>query len=268
VHSEDIAFVMSEGLTTPGLSSVRNSVRWLGGEAKVSMANIDDPDSRRRGHLKAQLDDSLEYGAVMRGFAHMFREVDGKVLLYLIDEAERFQNVTHADTYFQWLAALRELTEIVGTGMMFFIGALTRNELPNILLQDEIIRRIGVANYTEFQNPSRDNLSEFLIELFATMIRKGEVPAPHSSVLPAEALSAEVPAELVALTENDPHRLSTYPFEPEAFDEFVAQLAGGTRANKPSEALIRLQKICQRAIRDDKRIIDVQLVDAIASEGF
>jgi hypothetical protein len=269
LNSEDIAFVMTEGLAAVSMSSVRSSMRWLGGETKVSMANIEDADSRRgHGMLKSHLDDGLEFGTVLRGLAHMFREVDGKVLLYLVDEAERFQNVSHVDTYFQWLAALREITEIVGTGMMFFIGAVTRNDLPAILVQDEIVRRIGVANYTEFQNPSRDNLSDFLIELFATLIQKGEVPVPHKAVLPPEAQSITVPDELVSITQGDQHRLERYPFEPAAFDEFVSQLAGGTRANKPSEALIRLQKIAQRAIRDDKKLIDTDLVDAIASEGL
>lgn len=269
VSSEDIAFVMTEGLTAVSMSTVRSSMRWLGGEAKVSMVNIEDADSRRgRGTLKPQLVESIEYGAVMRGLAHIFREVDGKVLLYLIDEAERFQNISHVDTYWQWLAALRELSEIVGTGYMFFIGAVTRNDIPGILLSDEIVRRIGVANYIEFHNPSREDLSGFLLELFSTFIRKGAVPEHHRSAVPSEALSAEVPEELTSLTGGDQRRLETYPFTPDAFDAFVGQLATGSRANKPSEALIRLQKVAQRAIRDEKRIIDFDLVDALASEGF
>jgi hypothetical protein len=198
----------------------------------------------------------------------MFGQVDHKVLLFLIDEAERFQNVSNVDTYFKWLAALRELSEIVGTGMMFFVGAVTRNELPQILVQDEIVRRIGVANYVDFQNPSRDHLSEFLLELFGTFIRKGEVPEIHKKALRAEALDTTIPEELLALTDHDATKLNTYPFTPDAFEEFVGQLAGGARTNKPSEALIRLQKIAQRAIGDDKRVIDNALVDAIASEGF
>jgi hypothetical protein len=269
INSEDIAFVMTEGLAAVSMSSVRNSMRWLGGEAKVPMGNIEDPESRRgRGLLKPQLDDSIEFGTVMRGLAHLFREVDNKVLLFLVDEAERFQNVTHVDTYWKWLAALRELTEIVGTGMMFFIGAVSRNDLPAILVQDEIVRRVGVANYVEFQNPSREDLSEFLVELFATFIRKGEVPELHRNVLPPEALGTTVPPELAALTEGDPARLKAFPFEPAALDEFVGQLATGTRANKPSEALIRLQKVAQRAIGEGKRVIDSPLVEAAASEGF
>jgi hypothetical protein len=261
IQSEDIALVMTKGLTAVDHDAVRNSMRWLGGEAKVPMGLISHA-------LKPQLSDSKEFGAVMRGLAHMFVAVDGKVPLYLVDEAERFENVTHVDTFASWLASLRELAEIIDVGLMFFVGAKTRNNLPTIVLMDEIVRRIGVANYVEFQNPSRDEMRDFLLELFATFIRKGEVPEPHGEVMPDEARDSSVPEELVQLTEGDETRLSTYPFEPDAFDEFLAQVTAGDLTNKPSEVLVRLQKAAHRAMRTDKRTIDAKIVDAINAEGF
>ena len=261
VQSEDIALVMSKGLTAVEHDEVRNSMRWLGGEAKVSMGLISKS-------LKPQLTDSREFGAVMRGLAQMFVTVTKKVPLFLVDEAERFENVTNVDTFASWLASLRELTEIVDAGFMFFIGAKTRNNLPTLVVQDEVVRRIGVANYVEFQNPGRDELREFLHELFATFIRKGEVPAPHSTVVSKEALDATVPEELLQLTNGDTKRLETYPFEPEAFDEFVEQVAAGDLSSKPSEVLVRLQKAAQKAMRNDVRLIDSRIVDGINAEGF
>lgn len=261
VQSEDIAHVMRRGLTAPEHDVVRNSMRWLGGEAKVPMGEISKS-------LKPQLTDSREFGAVMRGLAQMFVTVDKKVPLYLIDEAERFENVTNVDTFASWLAALREITEIVDAGFMFFIGAKTRNNLPTLVVQDEVVRRIGVANYVEFQNPGRDELREFLNELLGTFIRKGKVPAPHDRVLSGEMLDDSIPGELARITEGDARRLETYPFVPDAFDEFVEQLAAGDLSSKPSEVLVRLQKAAQRAMRNDVRVIDSKIVDAISSEGF
>jgi hypothetical protein len=261
VQSEDIALVMRRGLTAPDHDVVRNSMRWLGGEAKVPMGIFGQA-------LKPQLTDSREFGAVMRGLAQMFVVVDKKVPLYLVDEAERFENVTNVDTFASWLAALREITEIVDAGFMFFIGAKTRNNLPTLVVQDEIVRRIGVANYVEFQNPGRDELREFLYELFSTFIRKGDVPEPHRSVLTGESLDSAIPAELAQITGGDARRLETYPFEPEAFEEFVEQVAAGDLSSKPSEVLVRLQKAAQRAMRNGARVIDSKIVDAINSEGF
>jgi hypothetical protein len=261
VQSEDLALVMSKGLTAVESDEVRNCLRWLGGETKVPMGLISKA-------LKPHLTDSREFGAVMRGLSHMFVTVDRRVPLYLVDEAERFENVTNVDTYSMWLASLRELTEIVPVGLMFFVGAKTRNNLPTIVVQDEIVRRIGVANYVEFQNPSRDQLRDFLLELFATFIRKGAAPEPHRAVLSAAAQDTTVPQELTEITGGDASHLETYPFEPAAFTEFIEQVAAGDLSSKPSEVLIRLQKAAQRAIRVDKRVIDSQIVDAISSEGF
>lgn len=261
VQSEDIALVMRRGLTASEHDVVRNSMRWLGGEAKVPMGIVSQA-------LKPQLTDSRDFGAVMRGLAQMFVTVDKKVPLYLIDEAERFENVTNVDTFASWLAALREITEIVDAGFMFFIGAKSRNNLPTLVVQDEVVRRIGVANYVEFQNPGRDELREFLYELFGTFIRKGDVPEPHRQVLTGEALDSTIPDELAQLTGGEPRRLETYPFEPDAFEEFVEQVAAGDLSSKPSEVLVRLQKAAQRAMRNNVRVIDSKIVDAINSEGF
>ncbi|UYN94008.1 MAG: hypothetical protein KIT25_18435 [Enhydrobacter sp.] len=261
VQSEDIALVINNGLTAVNDEAVRNCMRWLGGEPKVPMQLISTA-------LKPQLTDSRDFGAVLRGLSHMFATVDDKVVLYLVDEAERFENVTNVDTFAGWLASLRELTEIPGVGLMFFVGALTRNNLPTLLVQEEVMRRIGVANYVEFQNPSREELRDFLLELFATFVRKGEVPKQHQGVVTDEARDSAVPDELQQMTGGAANRLETYPFEPDAFDEFIEQVATGHMSSKPSEVLIRLLKAAQRAMRKDQRTIDRAIVNEVNSEGL
>src|SRR5262249_34167819 len=153
----------------------RISLRWLAGDPKIDLTMLG-------GSLKPQLSDSADVGDVMRGISQMFIRVLDRVPLYIVDEAERFQNVTDTDSYFGWLAALRELTEIHGIAMVFMVGARTRDLLPTILVQDEIVRRIGVANYIEFLNPGREDLRTFLLEQFQTSIRKGAVPDTQKEV--------------------------------------------------------------------------------------
>ncbi|MES0171911.1 hypothetical protein [Mesorhizobium sp. M0006] len=260
VHLEDVAVAIEAGLQLPNDNVVRDTMRWLGGD-RVPMTLI-------AAQLKDRLTDSREFGAVMRGLTHMYREVDGKVLLYFLDEAERLENITHIDTFAAWTAAFRELTEIEGLGLIMFIGALTRNALPTILLSDEIMRRVGVANYVEFQNPGRDDIRDFLIELLGTLVRKGHVPDAHQPAMTADALSSEIPDELAKITGSDAERLRYFPFQPDAFEEFVEQIAAGDMSSKPSEALIRLTKAAQTAMRKDKPTIDRAIVDEIGQEGF
>jgi hypothetical protein len=260
VQDEDIAFVMSQGLAVINEDVVRTSMRWLSGEPKVSMQAI-------RSTLKPQLADSSEFGAVMRGLVHMIAAVDGRVLLYFIDEAERFENISNVDAFQVWLVSLRELTEIAGLGLMFFVGAVSRNNLPTLLLQEEIMRRIGTVNYVDYLPPSRDQMRAFLVELFGTCIRKGEVPEPHRAVASTELSDASIPDQLRGITGGDATRLETFPFEPQAFDEFLEELGVAQSANKPSEVLKRLLKAAQRAIRKDRRTIDRDIVREINSEG-
>ena len=88
-----------------------------------------------------------------RGLAHGQQDRWQSALILLIDEAERFQNVTHVDIL---LAVARSIAgsslEIVGTGLMFFIGADSKRS-PAILVQEDQWR-IGVANHTEFRIPA------------------------------------------------------------------------------------------------------------------
>lgn len=261
IGSEDIAHVLATGLTVPNPEAVKTSMRWLAGEPKVPMGTIG-------GALKPQLIDPFDFGGVLKGLSHMLASVDEQVPLYIVDEAERFESIADPDTYFSWLATIRELTEIPEIGIFFMIGAKTRDQLPAIFVQPEIIRRIGVANYVELLNPGKDAIRSFLLEQLRTTIRKGAVPEAQREIVAPEALDDVVPDELKKLVDDDDDRLEVYPFEPDAFETFVQQVATGEMANKPSEAQLRLQKAAQRAMRLDQKLIDLPIVEAIQDEGF
>lgn len=262
IGDEDVTLVFRSGLAAPNTDIVRLSMRWLGGEQKLNMSLV----SRDLPALHV----SKQFGAVMKGFVQLFREIDGAVPLYLIDEAERFHQITNPDAYWSWLAALRELTEIVGVALIFFIGSKSRDELPNMFLQDEVITRIGVSNYVEFYNQGRDDLRDFLRELFQTIIRKGEVPEPVKPVLSEKIGEPDnsVPEELRAILTESGESIETYPLTGEAFEKLVETCATSTLSNKPREVLKLVQKSAGRAIRQNKRIIDNSILEEIMTEGI
>ncbi|MBK7080431.1 MAG: ATP-binding protein [Betaproteobacteria bacterium] len=70
--------------------TVQQSLQGLVLRAKIPMGLISQA-------LKTQLTDSREFGAVMRGLAHMLVMSRKKVPVYFIDEAERFQDITNVD---------------------------------------------------------------------------------------------------------------------------------------------------------------------------
>lgn len=263
IGDEDVARVFRQGLSAPNLDVVRLSMRWLGGEQKLDMTLI-------AGNLPS-LQVSKQFGAVMKGLVQLFRVVDKKVPVFLVDEAERFLQVTNTDAYWSWLAALRELTEIVGVALIFFIGSKSRDDLPAMFLQDEVMTRIGVSNYVEFYNQGREDLRDFLGELFRTIIRKGSPPPDLKPVLEkrlSSPVDENVPAKLASLAETDGESLETYPFTAEAFDQFIEECATSDLSNKPREVLILVQKAASRAMRKERDLIDSATLEEITREGI
>lgn len=263
VEDEDIALVFQQGLASPNLNIVRLSLRWLGGEQKLKMDLI--------GENLPSLQTSRQFGSVMKGIVQLFKTIKGKVPVYMVDEAERFQLITNPDCYWSWLAALRELTDIVGVAFIFFIGAKSRDQLPIIFMQDEVMTRIGVSNYVEFYNQGREDLKDFLIELMQTIIRKGPVPDALKPALLdkiGEPLDEKAPEELLSILNEHGQALETYPFTSEAFEQFIEQCAVSELSNKPREALIRIQKAAARAMHKDSKFIDGAILEEISRDGI
>jgi len=263
VGDQDVARVFRRGLAAPNLDVVRLSMRWLGGEQKLDMQLV-------AGDLPS-LTVSKQFGAVMKGLVQLFREIKGVVPLFLLDEVERFAQVSNPDFYWSWLAALREITEIVGVALIFFIGAKSRDELPAMFLMDEVMTRIGVSNYVEFYNQGRDDLRDFLEDMFQTAIRKGPAPEEMKTILGTELgykIDDEIPEELSSLLSQCGEPLETYPFSREAFERFIQDCSASDLSNKPREVLILVQKAASRAMRKNSRVIDNGILDEISKDGI
>jgi hypothetical protein len=267
IQAEEILEVFKR-LGNPTLEYVRYALKWLGGDTSITkqernqlLTGLGNPVSVSRG-----------FGEVMRGFAHMYEAVEGRILLFFIDEAERFREITNPDTYWSWSACWRELLEIVGVGFVFFVGAKTRDDWPLLLVSDEIRTRIGATNYQDIFDPGRDELKAWVLELLQTYFRKGEVPEPlRDAVANAAGQEAvddtEVPEELREVTGGDPAALAAYPFTPEALEEFVTQCMTEELANRPREVLKRLRKAAAKAAMKGERVIDEDIVEQIQSGG-
>ncbi len=263
IDDEDVAQVFVKGLTAPNLEVVRSSMRWLGGEPKIDMTAVSSG--------LPVLNVSKQFGSVVKGLVQLFKEVDGLVPLFLIDEAERFQLITNTDAYWSWLAALRELTEIVGIALIFFIGSKSRDDIPAMFATDEVMTRIGVSNYVEFYNPGREDLADFLKELFQTLIKKGAVPEPLKPVLQekiGDDIDGRVPPQLQSVLSDAGESLETYPFTQEAFQQFIETCATEGLANKPREVLIRIQKAASRAVRLEKPFITNAILEETTRDGI
>lgn len=262
VESEDLEQGF-KALTSPNEEIVRYAMKWLGGE-KLNKSEREQIGSA----LPDQIEVSHDFAAVADGISHMYQVVDDKQLVFLLDEVERFSQITHDDTYWSWVASLRALTELTDLGLIFFVGAKTRDELPNMLVWDEVSGRIGMNNFRDLHNPGREQLKDWTVELLQTLVRKGEVPEGLKDCLPDEALDSTVPDDLKSLVDGDEDHLEAFPFTPDALDHLVEQCMNEALANKPREILKRIQKSAARAMMEDERTIDASTLDDIKGEGF
>src|SRR5207244_1902664 len=107
--------------------------------------------------------------------------------------------------------------------LIFYVGAKTKDVIPNMLTWDEVFTRIGSQNYRDLLDPSPTDLRQWIEELFQTLVRKGAVPQPHVKALDPAALDETVPSELQEIVGGDSKALVAYPFKPSALDSFVTQ---------------------------------------------
>ena len=266
--SEEILQVFAR-LSHPTLVYVRYAMRWLSGDGTLTKQERNELITG----LGPPVSLSRDFAEVMRGFSHMYTCVEHKMLVFLIDEAERLQQIAHPDTFWSWAACWRELLEIVGVGFIFLVGGKTRDELPVLLTQPEILGRIGSSNYKDITNPGYDELKAWILELLHTYFRKGPIPAAlRDSVEDAvgeEAVAdTEIPPELIELVGGDAEALAAYPFSPEALHVFVTQCVTEELANRPREVLKRMRKAAAKAVIRGQRQIDEEIVNEIQEGGF
>lgn len=260
VDSDEITTAF-RALSLPNYDVVRRALQWLGGVTKVDTEAIGPG-------LSPQLGLSRDYASVMSGLAYIFKTVNNQVPLFMVDEAERFALITHTDTYWSWVACLRALTELPSVGFIFYAAAKTKDQIPNMLVWDEVFTRIGAQNYRDLLDPSPEDLRQWIEELFQTLIRKGPVPATNVKALEPAALEESIPEELLDVTSNDPAALTAYPFKPSALSTFVTQCVTQDLANRPRAVLKRIETAAKRAMRYDKKIIDEDILTEVQGDTW
>src|SRR6185295_17738073 len=222
---------MVEGLGMGKESSIRSTLGWLGGEpgGKVNAAH----------EAPEQFTDEGQLARNIGALGEMLLIAEGKNLIFLVDEAERFQTIASGERYWIWLSAIRELFRRPAVGLILFIIARNRDDIPNILWEDEISSVIGGNNIHESANFAQPSAESFLKDLLDTVVKRS--PAP---------------TELQKIVQEKGESLETYPFTKSAFEEFIAHHSIGTLTNIPRAIIGSLEHCARRAMTLDKKLID------------
>lgn len=223
-----------------------NAVRWLRGE-KLSPAELDSvADLLSDGEISGSVTTSQQFTSILNILSTMTLNIKGEVLLYLIDESERFENVSEIDAYNQWLACLREFTSNKKVGIIFAVGAGSMDEVPDIFKEDEVVTRISIGNIIELMSMNEQTIEDFIKGFLSEMI----------DVSSAEATKALAPGSY------DPN---IWPFTDDGFREFVSY---HSEFWQPREIIHGLQKVTGQAYLDGLERIDQRFVEKVLPEIY
>lgn len=264
VGVEELVRPFKELLSHPTHDFVRRAMIWLGGDphSALSKADLKELDLGPAPSL------SRDFGAIMRGIAHMYGAVHQQGIIYFIDEAERLNQITQHDTYWSWAACMRELMEISSVGFVFFVGAKTQDDIPLLFMLDEVSTRIGLTNFKDILNPGYEDLKDWILELLQTFFQKGPAPESIQAAIGDAGKDDSIPEKLKQLVDGDEEALAAYPFTPAALEDFINQCLTDQLSNKPREVLKRLGKAAAKAQLAEKDRIDAAIVDELQGSGI
>jgi Cdc6-like AAA superfamily ATPase len=221
-----------QGLTTVNPEHILKLLGWLGGEPwdGITLLAADAPK-----HITSERQLARNVGAL----GQVFLLTEGRNLIFLIDEAERLAPVTGGEHYYKWLDALREIFRREAVGLLLFIIARNRDNIPDVLQEEEIMSVIGANNIYPCRPYAQQQADSFLRQLLEHVILRDPVPSSLSEILSKAG-----------------EDISTFPFTQEAFGRFVEYHSIGENQNIPREIINSLEAAARRAISDNKRLID------------
>jgi hypothetical protein len=229
---------IEEGLTVGIPKAIETRLNWLGGEVENEVAsNYGGPK---------QITSESQLARNIGAIGEILQIGEGKSLIFLVDEAERFQTILSGERYAIWLSALRELFRKPPVGLMLFVIAQNRDDVPQILWEQEISSVIGTNNIHELPPFAKQHAESFLRELLAGIIQRN--PCPDS---------------LAQLLKDAGESIDTYPFTADAFEEFVVHHTIGTATAIPREIINTLERCARRAMTLDKKLIDQAVLQQV-----
>lgn len=242
-----------------GAPDVVTAVKGLGsGNPKVATASwrylagqkLSANEMALAGTTKHEIDTSHEFATVHAVFAHVIEmQMEGKKLLYLIDEAENLTKIKNKNAAARWQESIRALLDVKNVGLVLAVGAENMQGIPSVVLMPDIVRRIQKDNYEQMAAYKTATAEKFLIDLLGTVID----PACRA---------AKESAQGWATGTND-YEATLYPFTKSAFEIFCNSATNDPRTAKPSEILNALNNAAYETLLANEQLISTQVLNSL-----
>lgn len=179
-------------------------------------------------------------------------EADGEKVIFFMDEAEQFRNVTNPDAVQSLHDYVRKLAEPANSTVGFVIAsyAITVDDMPELLARTDVRQRIGEINIVEIPPlPSVRDVQVFLKELLSELIDRPKAEAKIQD----EGLGVA---------------LDTYPLTSAAIDLLCEYASADPIKCLPRNIIRALNESCIATWDEDKPIVDESIINEVAPLVF
>jgi len=245
-QSEDVARAF---LTLIGFGdSTRICWDWLRGET------LSSSDARSVG-LPPVLDQSLQLVNVLRMLGRISADIDGKILVLMLDEATTLRSVTNGDAIAHWVKAFKILADQLTKEVGFIVSASFRDpsDMPDPLSDAQIESRFGQSHYIQLLNFGPQQADEFVRSLLVEWIdpvKRETLESTHGAERDGETISAD-----------------SFPFTTSGLETFIDYACRNGNVTNPRDVQKALDDKLNRAIDDDRHILSGSYVTSLIAEG-
>jgi len=216
--------------------------RWLCGQAMPNRELNELSVTRNLGQLRVE-----DLTECLIGIGNLAKK-NGEIIIFLMDEAEQFRDVTDAGSMKLLHDYLRKLCENSNKSVGFVIAgyAITLDDMPEWYIRADIQRRLGNNNIIEIPPlPAVREVRIFTEELIAEFIDK-------------EKADKKIKSEKLKTTPN------AFPFAKDSLEKICQYAIQDPTKALPSHIIKTINECAIRVWDEEKAIIGDDIVDAVA----
>lgn len=192
--------------------------------------------------LGQPLTTSEEFYGVLLALGEVHRKTTGRLLVFVCDEAAKLEDVDKDDASRQhWTSVNRLIFDDRNDvfGFIYTMSGKGERHLAKVLLDNQVLSRLGESNLIELRNLAQGDVDSFLTNLVSRFVDKPCVDAK-------DAAGALGPG----------YDWAAYPFTPAARHEFIMYWSTNPEAAKPRDICDKLNDVAFQALKRSKGLID------------
>jgi hypothetical protein len=199
--------------------------------------------------LPAVISQSKTFTTILRLFGMLCLDCEQKRLTYMIDEADKLENISDADAQNQWIECVKELADISNDecGIVFTAGFTDIDSLPRMLREQQVQTRFTQGHYLALLPFGIPETMEFLKSLFAAWID----PTQRTALLHAHASEAD----------GETLTPDSFPFTEEGLDLFANHLCRSS-VTRPRDIQAELHTAINYAVDANRRIMSTAFLNS------